>query len=748
MANYISQYTGVQIDNGIANANSAVQPSDLTTALADKQDNLVSGTNIKSLNSTTLLGTGNVDINKTTLGLSNVDNTADLAKPISNATQTALNGKAASVHTHITGDVTGLDTALSGKAASVHNHVTSDVTGLDTALNGKQPALGFTPENTNNKGQANGYASLGGDGKVPSNQLPSYVDDVLEYANLATFPVTGISGVIYVALDTNKAYRWGGSSYIYITSGAVDSVAGKTGVVTIDKTDVGLANVDNTSDANKPISSATQTALDNKASTTHTHSGATTSANGFMSSTDKSKLDGIATNANNYSHPANHPPSIITQDASNRFVTDAEKATWNAKLAATETRAIATTVSTASGNAVTVIQNGNGTALALSTTALPVPTGATNNTGMIGGLHLYNSGATPVEGALAAGISFGRVGTGRRGALIAASQDTADGDQIGLKFYTRNLTVTGNDDLNTTPALHLKPDNTVAIASSTETPALTVTQTGTGPAFVVEDATSPDVTPFSIDADGTVRIAGGETQGGGTRISSYDYTVRVAPGGGGLSMNIFTDAPTDPANVRMFRSTNTTGNVSFGVLLGNGTTSSNHTLAANNGQVTRISSNNGSVELGNGGNTVMTVGGLVINKVAVVAPAASDGNVFSGSYTPTVAGVLNLASSTAHVLQYARVGNYIQVSGAINIGATAVGRVILTLTLPVPSNFTGSSNMLASGTVSSQITESPMRDGGIIYDDGNGVGKVQLLVYCGDTTNRTYRVMFAYKVVT
>ncbi|WP_020620252.1 hypothetical protein [Paenibacillus daejeonensis] len=58
---------------------------------------------------------------------------------------------------------------------------------------------------------------------------------------------------------------------------------------------------------------------------------ATTSANGLMSSGDKSKLDGIAAGANNYVHPANHPASIISQDANNRFVSDTEKAAWNAK---------------------------------------------------------------------------------------------------------------------------------------------------------------------------------------------------------------------------------------------------------------------------------------------------------------------------------------------------------------------------------------------------------------------------------
>lgn len=127
-----------------------------------------------------------------------------------------------------------------------------------------EPLLGFTPENTANKGQANGYASLGADGIVPSNQLPSFVDDVLEFANLAAFPVTGEQGKIYVALDTNKTYRWSGSAYIYITSGAVDSVAGKTGVVTLVKADVGLGNVDNTSDANKPVSTLQAAAIATK----------------------------------------------------------------------------------------------------------------------------------------------------------------------------------------------------------------------------------------------------------------------------------------------------------------------------------------------------------------------------------------------------------------------------------------------------------------------------------------------------
>jgi len=61
---------------------------------------------------------------------------------------------------------------------------------------------------------------------------------------------------------------------------------------------------------------------------------ATGGAAGLMSASDKSKLDGVAASANNYSHPANHPATVITQDTTHRFATDTEKAAWNAKLAA------------------------------------------------------------------------------------------------------------------------------------------------------------------------------------------------------------------------------------------------------------------------------------------------------------------------------------------------------------------------------------------------------------------------------
>lgn len=83
-------------------------------------------------------------------------------------------------------------------------------------------------------------------GTIDAARLPSYVDDVVEYVNLAGFPGTGETGKIYVAQDTNKTYRWSGSAYVYITSGAVDSVGGYTGVVTAANLLDAIKNVDGT----------------------------------------------------------------------------------------------------------------------------------------------------------------------------------------------------------------------------------------------------------------------------------------------------------------------------------------------------------------------------------------------------------------------------------------------------------------------------------------------------------------------
>ena len=156
------------------------------------------------------------------------------------------------------------------------------------------------------KGAANGIASLDSSGKVPGTQLPSYVDDVLEYAGTSAFPSEGETGKIYVALDTNKSYRWSGTTYVELSSyaEATQSASGlmsATDKAKLDGISAGAqVNPGNaTQSAAGLMSSTDKTKLDGIAAGAQVNPGnASQSASGLMSATDKTKLDGIATGAN------------------------------------------------------------------------------------------------------------------------------------------------------------------------------------------------------------------------------------------------------------------------------------------------------------------------------------------------------------------------------------------------------------------------------------------------------------------
>lgn len=83
----------------------------------------------------------------------------------------------------------------------------------------------------NQKGKASGLATLGTDGRVPSDQLPSYVDDVVEVPTEASLPQPGESGKIYITADTNLIYRWvvtitetGAGNYVEIPRTSAESI--------------------------------------------------------------------------------------------------------------------------------------------------------------------------------------------------------------------------------------------------------------------------------------------------------------------------------------------------------------------------------------------------------------------------------------------------------------------------------------------------------------------------------------------
>jgi len=197
-----------------------------------------------------------------------------------------------------------------------------------TAWNAKQAALAFTPENVVNKGIANGYAGLDGTGKVPSTQLPSYVDDVLEVVNFTALPATGADSVIYVTEDNNLTYRWTGSAYVEISAslalGSTSATAyrGDYGALAYAHALIAHAVVD--AQKNSDITKAEIEAKLTGVISTHSHAAGATAAHasthvtggsdvipnavaggnaGLLSGNDKTKLDGIAAGATAYSHP-------------------------------------------------------------------------------------------------------------------------------------------------------------------------------------------------------------------------------------------------------------------------------------------------------------------------------------------------------------------------------------------------------------------------------------------------------------
>lgn len=180
-----------------------------------------------------------IAVTKESIGLGNVDNTSDLDKPVSSATQSALDEKeglinAGTVSQYWRGDKTWqtLDKSAVG-LSNVDN--TSD---LDKPVSAATQAALDLKLDSSLKGAINGVAELDVAGKVPVAQLPS----LLELGETSSTAHRGDHG--------KTAY-----DHSQLTSGNPHNVT---------KSDVGLGSVNNTSDLDKPISTATQTALDGK----------------------------------------------------------------------------------------------------------------------------------------------------------------------------------------------------------------------------------------------------------------------------------------------------------------------------------------------------------------------------------------------------------------------------------------------------------------------------------------------------
>lgn len=232
----------------------------------------------------------------------------------------------------------------------------------------------------NSKGAPNGLASLNESGIIPSAQLPSYVDDVIEVDTFSNLPGTGESGKIYIVQDTNLTYRWSGTDYVEISKslalGETSSTAypGDKGKATTDKLNripdkliTDTVNVNqSTTEAVLNFTTYRQEAQQIGRNTL-TITSATTSQAGLMSSSDKTKLDGLKdqagitsdinavqtnlkTHINNKSNPHEVTKDQVglgnvdnTSDA-NKPISNATQTALNGKFSATDGNALKQTI--------------------------------------------------------------------------------------------------------------------------------------------------------------------------------------------------------------------------------------------------------------------------------------------------------------------------------------------------------------------------------------------------------------------
>ncbi len=232
----------------------------------------------------------------------------------------------------------------------------------------------------NSKGAPNGLASLNESGIIPSAQLPSYVDDVIEVDTFSNLPGTGESGKIYIVQDTNLTYRWSGTDYVEISKslalGETSSTAypGDKGKATTDKLNripdkliTDTVNVNqSTTEAVLNFTTYRQEAQQIGRNTL-TITSATTSQAGLMSSSDKTKLDGlkdqagitsdinaVQTNLETHINNKSNPHSVTkvqvglgnvdnTSDA-NKPISNATQTALNGKFSATDGNALKQTI--------------------------------------------------------------------------------------------------------------------------------------------------------------------------------------------------------------------------------------------------------------------------------------------------------------------------------------------------------------------------------------------------------------------
>ena len=209
---------------------------------------------------------------KTALALNNVDNTSDANKPISSATQTALDAKQATLVSGTNIKTINSTSILGSGNIAISSAVAwggitgtlSNQTDLQTALDLKVDENAAITGATKTKitYDAKGLVTAGAD--LAAGDLPTGIDA----AKISTGLISNAEFDYLNGLTDNIQTQFTGKQDVLVSATNIKTIEGQSllgsGNIDLAKGDVGLGNVDNTSDANKPVSTATQTALDAK----------------------------------------------------------------------------------------------------------------------------------------------------------------------------------------------------------------------------------------------------------------------------------------------------------------------------------------------------------------------------------------------------------------------------------------------------------------------------------------------------
>ena len=513
----------------------------------------------KTIENQSIIGAGNIDLDKASVGLENVDNTSDLNKIISTATQTALNAKA-----NISGQVfTG--------AVSAPN-----LSGTNTGDNA---------------------------------------------------PNSLYSGLVTNATHTGEVT---GSTALTITNGAV--------------TNAKLANVA-TSTLKGRVSATTGVVEDLTASQVRT-------------------LLNVANGANNYVHPANHPASIITQDASNRFVTDTEKSAWNAKESAI-----------ASGT-ISQYWRGDKTWQEFPTiqTIDNIPTDGSNN-------------------AVSSNGVFDALAT--KAPISSVHNPVTIGTANGLSLSTQQLSL-GLASSGTTGALSGTDWNNFNSKFNTPT-GLTTNYlpkwngSGFGNSQIFDNGTNVGIGSTSIQLFGFGNFGGGVTSDLKLAVGNATYSNGFAEITNGSKLvfgykNAF-GSPNEMASIQMFAESISNNNESSSLRFFT-KTGTNSVIVNEKMRITpsgRVLINKTDDDLTN----QLQVAGTISASPAtlpnqVVVKSQLDALASSGTYTPTTSNLINAVYANAtSTSSYIKVGNIVFVSIRFGVKNTATGAVYFTVSLPI-----------------------------------------------------------------